>query len=116
VRHVPQREAEAEASIGTAMVKSDSREAPSLRVRHHCKVPGHIETGYENGLNVVSVLLVTGERNPRLVVALSIFSNADSNRESSLYVGYFVTSAAPRFPVSSNEKLAPGSRGLGGTF
>jgi len=29
VRHVPQIEAEAEASIGTAIVKSESREAPS---------------------------------------------------------------------------------------
>ena len=30
VRHVPQIEAEADASIGTAMVRSDPREVPSL--------------------------------------------------------------------------------------
>lgn len=32
---------------------------------------------------------------------------------SSRYVRYLVTIAAPCFSVSSNEKLAPGSRNLG---
>ena len=40
------------------------------------------------------------------------FSNANSTRASILYVAYFVTSAAPRFWVRSNENLAPGSSGL----
>jgi len=43
-----------------------------VRIRDHGKVPGHIETGYENGLDVLSILLVTGESNPGCVVVLGI--------------------------------------------
>ena len=42
------------------------------RIRHHCKVLGHIETGYENRVDVVSAVLLMGELNQRLVVTFSI--------------------------------------------
>ena len=41
--------------------------------------------------------------------------NSESGRESSLYVGCLVASAAQRSQVSSSEKFMPGSRGLGDT-
>jgi hypothetical protein len=39
----------------------------------HREVFGHVETGYEDGSQVFSVPLVTGELNPGLVVTFSIF-------------------------------------------
>ena len=43
-----------------------------VQIRHHRKVPGHVEAVHENGLNVVSIHLVACERDPRLVVAFRI--------------------------------------------
>ena len=43
------------------------------RIRHHCRVLGHIKTGYEKKVDVVSPALAAEEINPRLVVTFSIF-------------------------------------------
>ena len=49
-----------------------------VRIRQHCIVAGHIETGYENGANVGVIPLVPRKRNPRLVVTLDVVSECTS--------------------------------------
>ena len=43
-----------------------------VRIRYHREVPGHVESGHKNRLDVATVSFVTSERNPRIVVAFDI--------------------------------------------
>ena len=65
VHHVPQAEAEPEPMVGTGVVNSDSRLTPSFEYSIVAK-------SRVMSTHVIAVSGVTGERNPRIVVAFRV--------------------------------------------
>ena len=44
-----------------------------IRIRHHREVPGHVESGHKDRLDVVPISFVASECNPRVVVTFDVY-------------------------------------------
>ena len=44
-----------------------------VRIRYHCEIPCHVDAGYEDGFYIVTVLRITSEGYPGIVMALRVF-------------------------------------------
>ena len=56
---------------GDSVTDPKGRAVWVIQIGHHREVFGHVETGYENGLYVLQVL-VAGELDPRFIVGLNV--------------------------------------------